>query len=98
MSLRAILDILSFLYTPCGLPDISQRFLILIFDELLGNLFNFNWAANLSANSNDLSLIIFLSACLFFSYFLFNLILFKREVLSIAISTTNLIASSEYGN
>jgi ribosomal protein S14 len=37
MSLNAILDILSFLYTPCGLPDTSQRFLILALAEFLGN-------------------------------------------------------------
>ena len=32
-SLSAILDIFNFLYTPCGLPETSQRFLILAFAE-----------------------------------------------------------------
>ena len=60
MSLNAILDIFNLRYTPWGLPEISQRFLILIFEEFFGSLFNLSWASNLSDNSSFLLLIIFL--------------------------------------
>ena len=58
LSLSAILDIFNFLYT----HEVYRKlhlFLILIFEEFFGNLFNFNWASNLSESSNFLLLIIF---------------------------------------